>query len=59
MNEMSVNSVDFIRFNVFYTYVLKDMLSNNREINEWSPKPYTVELLQRHENKLYMEMVII
>jgi len=26
--------VDFIRFNV-YIYVLKDILSNNRKINEW------------------------
>jgi len=33
MNGRSVNIVDFIRFNV-YTYVLKEILSYNREINE-------------------------
>jgi len=33
MNERSVNIMDFIKFNV-YTYVLKEILSNNREIYE-------------------------
>jgi len=37
MNERAVNIVDFIRFSV-NTCVLKLILSNNHEINEWSPK---------------------
>jgi len=36
-NGRSVSTVDYIRFNV-YTDVLKEILSNNREINEWSSK---------------------